>query len=85
MQAITILGLGLCLAVLFFRARAARTQPPSSLKQRLGTAKMLLGVLVVWLLISMNLRHLDRAISGEPKAPLTTWEKIIVALSDWGL
>jgi capsular polysaccharide biosynthesis protein len=82
MQPITILGLALCLGVLFLRAREARNKPASSPKQRFKTAHLLIGVLIVWLVISFNLQHLDKSISGEPQTQ-STWEKVVRTISDW--
>jgi hypothetical protein len=83
MQAITVVGLALCLGVLFLRARKARKQGSRSTKQRFDTAHLLLAALLAWLVISMNLRHLDSAVSGEPQAPQSTWERVINTLSEW--
>jgi hypothetical protein len=82
---ITILGLALCLGVLYFRSKKARNQPVSSPKQRFDTAHLLLGALLAWLVISINLKHLDRSLGGETQAPPTTFERVIQTLSDWGL
>jgi hypothetical protein len=81
-QPITILGLALFFVVLYFRMRAARGQAPSSTKQRFKTGHVLLGVLLAWLIINFNLRHLDSAISGEP-APPSTWERVVRTVADW--
>jgi hypothetical protein len=54
MQLITILGLALCLAVLYKRARKARTQGRSSTSRRFKTARLLLGAILIWLVISMT-------------------------------
>jgi hypothetical protein len=85
MQPITILGLGLCLAMLYLRARKARNRAPSGSKRRLKTAHVLLGAVLAWLLISIQLRHLNHSLSGDPQAPQTTWERVIQTLSDWGI
>ena len=85
MQPITILGLALCLGVLYLRARKARNQPPSSLRKRFDTAHLLIGAVLVWLVISLKLRHLDHALSGDPQTPPSTWEQIVQTLSDWGI
>jgi len=85
MHAITILGLALCLAVLYKRARKARTQPASRAKQRFKTARLLVGAILVWLVVSIQLKHLNRAISGEPQAAPSLWERVVQTLSDWGL
>jgi thiosulfate reductase cytochrome b subunit len=84
-QAITILGLAVCLGVLYARAKKARKQPANTRKKHFDTAHLLVGALLVWLVISMNLRHLDRSLSGEPQAPQSTWERVIRTLSDWGI
>jgi hypothetical protein len=81
-QPVTIVGLALCLGVLFLRSRSARKQPSSSPKQRFKTAHLLFGALIVWLVISFNLQHLDQSLSGEPQAQ-TTWEKVVRTISDW--
>jgi hypothetical protein len=62
-----------------------RQRPPSSFKQRFKTAHLLIGALLAWLLISMHLQHLNGALSGEAKAPPSMWERVILALSDWGI
>ena len=85
MQPITILGLALCLGVLYLRARAARTQPPRSMKQRFKTAHLLWAALLAWLVISIELQHLNRSVNGEPQAPPSAWEQVIRTLSDWGI
>ncbi len=85
MQLITVLGLALCLGVLFQRARRARTQSSRSLKQRFRTAHLLLAALLVWLVISMHLRHLNRAMGGQPQTPQSTWDRVIETLSEWGI
>ena len=82
MQPITMLGLALCLGVLFLRAREARNKPGSSPKQRFKTAHLLVGALILWLVIGFNLKHLDQSISGEPQTQ-STWEKIVRTISDW--
>jgi putative copper export protein len=76
MQAITILGLCLCLGVLFLRARQAPKQPPRSLAQRLGTVHVVVVALLAWLAISFHLQHLNRALSGETQAPQSNWERV---------
>ena len=82
MQPVTILGLALCLGVLFLRAREARNKSASSPKQRFKTAHLLLGVLIVWLIVIFNLQHLDQSLSGEPQTQ-TTWEMVVRTISDW--
>ena len=77
MQFITILGLAMCLGMLYLRAKAAKTQPASSTKQRLKTAHVLLIALAVWLVVNFNLQHLNRAISGQPAGEPSTWERIV--------
>ena len=76
-QWITILGLAVCLGMLYLRAKAANTRPASSAKQRLKTAHVVLIALAVWLVVSFNLQHLDRALGGQPAGEPSTWERIV--------
>jgi len=85
MQAITVIGLGFCLAVLYLRAQQARRRPPSGTKRRFKTAHLLLGALLAWLVISIQLQHLNRALGGEAPAPPSLWERVIQTISDWGI
>jgi hypothetical protein len=81
MQLITILGLAVCLGVIFLRAKAAKGQAPSDTKKRLKTAKILFVALLAWLVISFRLQHLNNALSGEPVGAPSTWEHVITFLS----
>jgi hypothetical protein len=76
-QLVTILGLAVCLGMLYLRAKAAKTRPPSSTKQRLKTAHVLLIALAVWLVVNFNLQHLNRALGGEPVGEPSIWERIM--------
>ena len=76
-QLVTILGLVGCLGMLFLRARAAKTQPASTTKQRLKTAHVLLIALAVWLVVNFNMQHLNRALGGQPAGEPSTWERIV--------
>jgi hypothetical protein len=85
MQAITMAGAAACLGVLYLRARKARMQRPSSNKRRFKTAHLLVGALLAWLVINLELQHLGRAIGGETQAAPSTWERVVRTLSDWGI
>lgn len=74
---VTILGLAVCLGMLYLRAKAAKTQPASSTKQRLKTAHVLLIALAVLLVVSFNLQHLNRALGGQPVDEPSAWERIV--------
>ena len=76
-QLITILGVALCLGMLYLRGKAASTRPPSSTKQRLKTAHVLLIALALWLVVNFNLQHLNRALGGQPPGEPSTWERIV--------
>ena len=76
-QWITILGLAVFLGMLYLRAKAAKTQPASSAKQRFKTAPVLLIALAVWLVVNFNLQHLNRALGGQPAGELSIWERIV--------
>ncbi len=81
-QWITIVGLAACVGMLYLRAKAAKTRPPSSAKQRLKTAHVLLIALAVWLVVNLNLQHLNRALSGQPAGESSTWERIVRFLAE---
>ena len=85
MQAITMAGAAACLGVLYFRARKARMQRPSSAKRRFKTAHLLVGALLAWLVINFELQHLSHAIGGEPQAAPSMWERVVRTVSDWGI
>lgn len=74
---VTILGLAVCLGVLYLRARAAKTRPASTTKQRLKTAHVLLIALAVWLVVNFHLQHLNGALGGQPAGEPSTWERIV--------
>ena len=76
-QWITILGLAVCLGMLYLRAKEAKTRPASSAKQRLKTAHVLLIALAVWLVVNFNLQHLNRGLGGQPVGEPSTWERIV--------
>ena len=76
-QLITILGLAVCLGMLYLRAKAARTRPPSTAKQRWKTAHVLLIALAVWLVVTFNLQHLNMALGGRPAGEPSTWERLV--------
>ena len=77
MQFVTFLGLAVCLGVLYLRARAAKGQPPRTTKQKLTTARVLVVALLVWLVISFNLQHLNQSLSGQPVGEQSAWERIV--------
>lgn len=82
-----VLGAALCLVVLLLRAAARRSAekagqvPPRTARQRLGTAKLLLAALLVWLVISFNLRHSLLQIDGADQPP-SQWERLVRFLTD---
>ena len=81
-QWITILGLAVCLGMLYLRAKAANPRSASSTKQRLKTAHVLLIALAVWLVVNFNLQHLNQALSGQPAGEPSTWERIVRFLGE---
>jgi hypothetical protein len=76
-QFVTILGLVLCLGMLYLRAKTAKARPASNAKQRVKTAQVLLIALAVWLVVSFNLQHLNRALDGQRVGEPSTWEQIV--------
>ena len=82
LQPVTILGLGLCFAVLYFRYRAsaAKSQPRNT-KQILKTAKLLFAALLAWMAISLELRRLDHSLTHSSPYELSMWDRIVQTLS----
>lgn len=87
-----VLGAALCFVVLLLRSAARRSAeaagpgrrsevPPRTARQRLGTAKLLIAALLVWLVISFNLRHSILQIDGADEPP-SAWERLIRFLAD---
>ena len=76
-QPVTILGLALCLGMIYLRAKAAKSRPASTTKQRLKTAHVLLIAVAVWLVVNFNLQHLNGALSGQTAGEPSTWERIV--------
>ena len=76
MQPITILGLAGFAIVLILRARTAPKPQLKNWKQWRSTAKVLLAAIVIWLIVSFNLQHLDRSLSGEHTEP-STFERVV--------
>ena len=81
-QPITLLGAGLCFAVLFLRYRSRpKNSPPRSAKQKLKTGKVLLAGLVAWMALYYTLQHmignLDGAVPNEP----SLMERVVSYLS----
>jgi peptidoglycan biosynthesis protein MviN/MurJ (putative lipid II flippase) len=81
-QPITLLGAGLCFAVLFLRYRSRpKDAPGRSTKQKLKTAKVLLAAGVAWMALYYTLQHtignLDGAATPEP----SLMERIVSYLS----
>jgi hypothetical protein len=64
-QPITLLGAGLCFAVLFLRYRSRpKDTPRRSTKQKLKTAKVLLAGVVAWMALYYTLRHMIGSLDG---------------------
>ncbi|MGD1097456.1 MAG: hypothetical protein ABSB35_36400 [Bryobacteraceae bacterium] len=80
-QLTTILGLAVCLAMLYLRVKSANARPASSTKQRLKMAHVLLIALAVWLVVEFNLQHLNGALGGQPAGEPSTWERIVRILA----
>lgn len=76
-QVITMIGLAVCLGMLYLRAKAANKRPATSIKQRLKTAHILLIALAVWLVVNFNLQHLNGALGGQPAGEPSTWGRIL--------
>ena len=77
MQLVTILGLAVCLGMLYLRAKAAKKLPASSTKQRLKTAHVLLIALALWLVVNFNLQHLNSALGGQAAVEPSAWERVV--------
>lgn len=80
-QPITLLGAGLCFAVLFLRYRSRpEDSPPRSTKQKLKTAKVLLSAAVAWIALHYTLRHMIGSLDDAVVEP-SLMERIVSYLS----
>jgi hypothetical protein len=83
MQMITVLGAGLCLLVLFLKYKSRpRNLPPATPKQRLKSAKLLLGAILAWIALNFTLQHLIANIDGAGKQEPSMLERIVFAVKD---
>jgi len=81
-QPITLLGAGLCLAVLFLKYRSRpKDKPPRTTKQKLKTAKLLLAGLVAWMGIYYSLQHMIGNLDGAAPSEPSMMERIVSYLS----
>lgn len=70
LQLITLLGVGLYSALLYFRYRSQpKQQPRRSILETLMTAKVLLIALAVWLMVSFKLQHTLAKLDGTHSEP----------------
>ena len=77
MQLITVLGMGLCFAVLYLRYQnqsknRTRVTKPGNLR----TVKILVGAVLAWLTLSFTLRHMIGKIDGADHEP-STIERVV--------
>lgn len=81
-QPITLMGAGLCLAVLFLRYRSrTKNRPRRSTKQKLKTSKILLAGLVAWMALFYTLQHMIGNIDGAVPREPSLVERIVTYLS----
>ncbi|MDP8982734.1 MAG: hypothetical protein M3O35_19325 [Acidobacteriota bacterium] len=77
-QPVTLLGVGLCLAVLYLRYRSQpKDAKRSSPRQKLKTAKILLAALVVWMGIHYSLQHMIGNLDGAPAEEPSMLERVV--------
>jgi hypothetical protein len=84
MQPITIAGAAFCLFVLYWRYQTAKRDPnpkPRTFKQKYETAKILGAALLVWLMISLNLRRLNHSLSSDTPLETSLFDRIVEYLS----
>ena len=75
---VTLLGVGLCLGVLYFRYRnQPKDGPRSNPKQKLKFAKVLLAALVAWMGIHYSLQHMIGNLDGAPAEEPSIMERIV--------
>ena len=81
-QPITLLGAGLCFAVLFLKYRSRpKGSPKRSTKQKLKTGKVLLGALVAWMALYYTLQHMIGNIDGAARQEPSLMERVVSYLS----
>jgi hypothetical protein len=81
-QPITLLGAGLCFGVLFLRYRTRpKNSVPRTSKQKLKTAKILIGALVAWMMVYYSLQHSIGNIDGAAPQDPSLMERVVSYLS----
>ena len=88
MQPITLFGVLLCFGVLYWKYQIQRSQaisqtgtkPVRVRGQRMKTAKLLWGALLVWMAVSFALQRLNANIDGVAPPP-SIWERLVNWLS----
>ena len=81
-QPVTLLGAGLCFAVLFLRYRnQPKNRPRRTRQQKLKTAKVLLVAFLAWMTLIFTLHHMIDKIDGvDHEASLA--ERVVSSLSE---
>ena len=69
-QPVTLLGAGLCFAVLYLRYRSRpRNGPRRSPQQKLKAAKLLFAAVLAWLALGFTLKHMIGKMDGADQEP----------------
>ena len=80
-QPVTLLGAGLCFAVLFLRYRSQpKDRPRRSPQQKVKTAKVLLAAFLAWMTLSYTLQHMIGKMDGTDREP-SLIERVVRFLS----
>jgi hypothetical protein len=78
MQPITLLGLGLCLGVLYLRYKSQpKDRPRRTSKQKFGTLKILVAGFLAWMALSYTLQHMIRNIDGVTEREPSLMERVV--------
>jgi hypothetical protein len=78
MQPITLLGLGLCLGVLYLRYKGQpKDRPARSPKRKLGAVKILVAGFLAWMALSYTLQHMIRNIDGVTAHEPSLMERVV--------
>ncbi len=80
-QPVTLLGAGICFVVLYLRYRSQpKDHPRRTPQQKIKTAKLLVGALLAWMILSFTLQHMINKLDNAPDREPSLVERVVFFL-----